>query len=142
VAANDIVAYCVGKAVGRAKLLPRTSPGKTIAGSLAALLLVSPLLASLAHFVLRETPADRWTVLATLGLGISILGQLGDLVVSSIKRDVGIKDMGTIISGHGGVLDRFDSLILVPPAVYHYLAFQLGPLAAEEPVRILSGGTP
>jgi phosphatidate cytidylyltransferase len=64
------------------------------------------------------------------------------MVVSSIKRDAGVKDMATIISGHGGVLDRFDSLILVPPAVYHYLAFQLGHLAAEEPVRILSGGIP
>ena len=72
-------------------------------------------------------------------MGISILGQLGDLVLSSIKRDVGIKDLGRAIPGHGGFLDRFDSLILVAPAVYHYLSFHLGPLAAQEPARIFSG---
>ena len=137
---NDISAYCVGKAMGGRKLLPRTSPGKTMAGSLGALTLASPLIALVFHVVLCGTPADRWPVLVTLGVGISILGQLGDLVLSSIKRDVGIKDLGTAIPGHGGFLDRFDSLILVPPAVYHYLSFQLGPLAADEPARIFSGG--
>ena len=79
------------------------------------------------------------SVLVTLGIGISVLGQLGDLVISSIKRDVGIKDIGVILPGHGGLLDRFDSLILVPPVVFHYLSLQLGPLAAGEPARIFSG---
>ena len=88
----------------------------------------------------KEGPADRLPVLLTLGIGISALGQLGDLVISSIKRDVGVKDTGAVLPGHGGLLDRFDSLILVPPAVFHYLSFQLGPLAAEEPARIFSGG--
>ena len=129
VALNDIFAYCVGKVFGGRKLLPHTSPGKTVAGSLGALILASPIIALLFHVVLRGTPADRWPILLTLGMGISILGQLGDLVLSSIKRDVGIKDLGTAIPGHGGFLDRFDSLILVAPAVYHYLSFFLGPLA-------------
>ncbi len=140
VAMNDMLAYCVGKALGKTKLVPNTSPGKTIAGSLGALILAAPVVSLLFHFVLRGTPADRLPVLLTLGVGISVLGQLGDLVVSSIKRDVGIKDTGTVLPGHGGLLDRFDSLILVPPAVFHYLSFELGPLAAEEPARILSGG--
>ncbi|MGO9112911.1 MAG: phosphatidate cytidylyltransferase [Thermoguttaceae bacterium] len=139
VAMNDILAYCVGKAFGRTKLLPNTSPGKTVAGTLGALVLASSIIALLFHFVLRGTPADRLSVLVTLGIGISVLGQLGDLVISSIKRDVGIKDIGTILPGHGGLLDRFDSLILVPPVVFHYLSLQLGPLAAGEPARIFSG---
>jgi phosphatidate cytidylyltransferase len=139
-ALNDICAYCVGKVIGGRKLLPHTSPGKTIAGSVGALLVAGPLVALLFHAVLYGTPADRWPILLTLGMGISVFGQLGDLVLSSIKRDVGIKDLGTAIPGHGGFLDRFDSLILVGPAVYHYLSFHLGPLAASEPARIFSGG--
>ena len=140
VAMNDMLAYCVGKALGRTKLLPNTSPGKTIAGSLGALIVAGPVIALLFHFVLRGTPADKLSVLATLGIGISALGHLGDLVVSSIQRDVGIKDTGSVRPGHGGLLDRFDSLILVPPAVVHYLSLKLGPLAAGEPARIFSGG--
>ena len=140
VAMNDVLAYCVGKAIGGPKLLPNTSPGKTIAGSLGAIVLASPVIACMAHSVFRGTPVDSWPVLLTLGVGISGLGQLGDLVVSSIKRDVGIKDTGHTIPGHGGILDRFDSLILVPPAMFHYLCLKLGPLAVEEPARIITGG--
>ena len=137
---NDIFAYCVGKLIGGPKLLPLTSPGKTVSGSVGALLLATPIIALFFHAVLRGTVADRWPILLTLGMGMSVFGQLGDLVLSSIKRDVGIKDLGTAIPGHGGFLDRFDSLILVVPAVYHYLSYYLGPLAAEEPARIFSDG--
>jgi phosphatidate cytidylyltransferase len=140
VAMNDVLAYCVGKTLGGRKLVPHTSPGKTVSGSLGAIVLATPMIAVMAHYVLRGTPADRLDVLVTLGVGISLLGQLGDLVISSIKRDVGIKDTGHVIPGHGGILDRFDSLILVPPALFHYLSLQLGPLAADEPARIFSGG--
>jgi len=140
VALNDVFAYCVGKSVGGPKLLPNTSPGKTVAGSVGALVLTTSLIAFMGHHVFRGTPVDTWPVLLTLGVGISGLGQLGDLVVSSIKRDAGIKDIGQVIPGHGGFLDRFDSLILLAPAVFHYLSLKLGPLAAEEPARIISGG--
>jgi phosphatidate cytidylyltransferase len=64
------------------------------------------------------------------------------LVLSSIKRDLGIKDIGALIPGHGGLLDRFDSLVLVPPAVFHYLSYHLGPLAATEAVRIFTNAGP
>ena len=80
------------------------------------------------------------SVLIILGVLVSVLGQLGDLMLSSIKRDVGVKDTGAVIPGHGGLLDRFDSLVLVPPAVFHYLSLFLGPLGAGQAERILTGG--
>ncbi|NQT85721.1 phosphatidate cytidylyltransferase, partial [bacterium] len=137
---NDIFAYCVGKAVGGPKLLPATSPGKTWAGTVGALALTTGLVACMGHFLFPGTPVDRLHVLLTLGLLVSGLGQLGDLVLSSIKRDIGVKDVGMVIPGHGGLLDRFDSLLLVPPAVFHFLSYHLGPLAADQPVRIFTGG--
>ena len=137
---NDIFAYCTGKMIAGPKLLPGTSPGKTLSGSIGALLLTTILVASMAHFIFADTAVDTLPVLISLGILIGGLGQLGDLVLSSIKRDVGIKDTGTIIPGHGGLLDRFDSLILVPPAVFHYLSYYLGPLGSEETTRIFTGG--
>jgi phosphatidate cytidylyltransferase len=136
---NDVFAYAVGKAVGGPKAFPQTSPGKTVAGCLGALVLTTALTALLAHLVFRGTAIDHWGCLVGLGLLVSSLGQLGDLVLSSLKRDVGIKDMGSVLPGMGGLLDRFDSLILVPPAVFHYLALFLGPPAGAGQ-RLLTGG--
>jgi phosphatidate cytidylyltransferase len=127
---NDVFAYCVGKAVGGPKLVPNTSPGKTRAGSLGALVLTTSLAMLLGHVVFEQTPVDRWDRLFELGLMIAVLGQMGDLVLSSIKRDLGIKDLGVVLPGHGGWLDRFDSLVLVPPAVFHFLSYHLGPLGS------------
>ena len=62
------------------------------------------------------------------------------ILLSSIKRDVHVKETGAAVPGHGGLLDRFDSLVLVPPAVYHYLSLFLGPLGAGQAERILTGG--
>jgi phosphatidate cytidylyltransferase len=140
VSLNDVFAYCCGKLIGGPKLLPATSPGKTVAGALGALMLTTVLIASLAHWLYPGTEIDRWPRLGTLGLLVSGLGQLGDLTLSSVKRDLGVKDVSHAIPGHGGLLDRFDSLVLVPPAVYHYLSLYLGPLGGEEPARILTGG--
>jgi phosphatidate cytidylyltransferase len=138
---NDVFAYCVGKTLGGPKLLPSTSPGKTVAGSVGALMLTTLLVAGLGHWVFAGTRVDEAHWLLILGLGISVLGQFGDLLLSSIKRDLGLKDMGTILPGHGGLLDRFDSLVLVPPAVYHYLSLLLGPLnTLDQAERILTGG--
>jgi phosphatidate cytidylyltransferase len=139
---NDVFAWCCGKAFGRGglKLLPNTSPGKTVAGAFGAIVLTTVLVATIAHFLFQGTAVDRPAVLISLGILISGLGQLGDLVLSSIKRDVGVKDTGAAIPGHGGLLDRFDSLLLVPPAVFHYLSYHLGPLAGDQPTRIFTGG--
>ena len=70
---------------------------------------------------------------------VGLLGQLGDLTLSSIKRDVGIKDTGALIPGHGGVLDRFNSLLLVAPAAFHYIGYFNG-FGLDQPARIITGG--
>lgn len=123
---NDVFAYCSGKLLGRRKLAPQTSPNKTIGGSLGALVLTTALVALLCPLVFRGSALAHPLHGIAIGLLISVGGQLGDLVLSSIKRDVGIKDMGNLIPGHGGLLDRFDSLLLVAPAVFHYVEYFRG----------------
>ncbi len=120
---SDIAAYCAGKAIGRRHLFPNTSPNKTLGGHTGALLVVAPLAAIAAHYIFKGTPVDNPAVLAGFGLIIAVGAQLGDLVVGSIKRDLGIKDMGNVLPGHGGFLDRFNSLLLIAPAAYHYLNY-------------------
>lgn len=137
---NDVFAYCVGKTMGGPKLVPQTSPAKTVAGSLGSLVLSTVLIFALAHIVFRGTAMDHAGLLLVLGVGIAVLGQLGDLLMSSIKRDLGVKDIGALLPGHGGLLDRFDSLVLIPPAIYHFLSLVLGPLGAGQPERIFTGG--
>ena len=139
VEANDVFAYVVGKTLGRRKLAPNTSPNKTIAGAAGAFLLTTALFAVLGHYVFRSTALDHPVHLLVLGAIVSVVGQLGDLMLSSVKRDLGIKDMGVTIPGHGGLLDRFDSLILVAPAVFHYVNYFLGVALNQEP-RIITGG--
>lgn len=138
VAANDIYAYCFGRLMGRKKILPRTSPGKTIAGSVGALIATTLTVVTAGHFVFQGTAVDHWALLAFLGMLISILGQVGDLLISSMKRDLGLKDIGQVIPGHGGLLDRFDSMILVPPTVFHFLSLCLGPPGEDQPQRIFT----
>ena len=136
---NDVFAFVVGKSLGRRPLAPHTSPNKTVEGSLGAVLLTTPLAAILAHYIFKGTPVDTPVRLALLGLIISVVGQLGDLMVSSIKRDLGIKDMGAAIPGHGGILDRCNSLLLVAPAVFHYIGYYVG-FGLDQPKSIITGG--
>jgi phosphatidate cytidylyltransferase len=137
---NDIFAYCVGKIFGSRKLLSNISPGKTVAGSLGAVVLTTALVMGMGKSIFVGTTMANDFSLLKLGLLVSLLGQLGDLILSAIKRDIGVKDLGVCIAGHGGWLDRFDSLVLVPPAVYHFLSYELGPLGQNQPMRILTGG--
>jgi phosphatidate cytidylyltransferase len=123
---NDVFAFCSGKTFGHRKLAPRTSPNKTIGGALGAVVLTTLLVFALGRIVFAGTPIAKPMHLIALGAMISIVGQLGDLMLSSVKRDLGIKDMGSVIPGHGGLLDRFDSLILVAPAVFHYVHYFSG----------------
>ncbi len=135
---NDVFAFCVGKALGRRRIVPQTSPGKTLGGHLGALVLTTPLIAIIAHAVFRGTNLDQPGWLILLGVLVSVSGQLGDLMLSSIKRDLGIKDMGTAIPGHGGVLDRVNSVLLAAPAVFHYVGYFVG-FGLDQPARIITG---
>jgi phosphatidate cytidylyltransferase len=113
--ASDTGAYFTGRLVGRRPLVPRVSPKKTVEGALGGLG------ASLAFAVLaRQVFFGQlgWIEVAGLGIVISVLGQLGDLTESMFKRAFGAKDSGWIIPGHGGILDRVDSLVF--PAVFTY----------------------
>jgi len=136
---NDVFAYCTGKLFGRRKFAPQTSPNKTLGGALGALVLTTALFAALAHFIFRGTALDHPVHLVTMGLILSLTGQWGDLVLSSIKRDLGLKDMAATIPGHGGLLDRFDSLLFVGPALFHYAGFFLG-VGLDQPTRVYSNG--
>lgn len=135
---NDIFAYICGHLFGRRKFVPNTSPNKTVGGALGALVLTTPIVAWIAHFIWTDTPLDSAIGLSGLGIIISVVGQFGDLMLSSIKRDLGLKDAAKLIPGHGGLLDRFDSLILVAPAVFHYINYFVG-FAADQPQRIFFG---
>lgn len=135
---NDIYAFCCGKLIGGPKAIPHTSPGKTWSGCIGAIICTTITFSLLGHFVFLGTKADHWAHLVFMGAGLSIIGQFGDLLLSSIKRDTGIKDMGTLIPGHGGVLDRCDSLVLLPPAMLHYLSLILAVPIGEEPGQLVS----
>jgi phosphatidate cytidylyltransferase len=136
---NDVFAYCTGKLFGHRKLCPNTSPNKTIGGALGATILTTVATAAIFHCILRGADVDRWWHLVAMGLLLSLSGQWGDLVMSSIKRDLGIKDMAALIPGHGGLLDRFDSLLFVGPALFHYLNYFQG-VGLAQPVRVFTGG--
>lgn len=137
---NDVFAYMSGKLFGRRKLCPQTSPNKTIGGAVGALVLTTTLVAVVGHYVFAGSVLDSPIHLIGLGMIVSVAGQFGDLMLSSIKRDVGIKDTGRVLPGHGGLLDRFDSLLLVAPAVFHYIGYFRG-IGLDQPTRIFTGGS-
>jgi phosphatidate cytidylyltransferase len=113
---TDSAAYLGGRAFGKHKLAPTLSPKKTIEGAVAGALFGAFTGAVAAHLLGLPVPVY---VGALLGLIISALGQAGDLAESLIKRDLGIKDMGNLIPGHGGILDRIDALLFTLPAGYY-----------------------
>ena len=100
------------------------------------MILTTALFASVGRFVFGPT-LSQWHHLIVMGILVSVAGQLGDLVLSSVKRDLNVKDMGSMIPGHGGLLDRFDSLLLVAPALFHYVTYFQG-FGLDQPVRILT----
>ncbi len=115
---GDTFAFLVGNLWGKTKLAPKISPGKTVEGSIGGLL-ASVLGALLCGWWLGMGPVSS----ALLGLMMGVVGQLGDLSKSVLKRDLGIKDFGTIFGPHGGVLDRFDAILFSLPLVYWYFWF-------------------
>ncbi len=139
---NDVFAFTCGKLIGPLtggrKLMPRTSPNKTLAGGIGAIVLTTLLAAGLGRIVWNGTELANWPHLLVLGVLIAVLGQAGDLLLSAVKRDLDLKDFGRLFPGHGGLLDRFDSLMLVVPAVFHYIGYVRGVGAGPE--RIFSAG--
>lgn len=117
---GDAGALYTGRSLGRHKLAPRISPNKTIEGAVGSLL--ASVLGSLGLRLWFIPELGLFDAVA-LGILLNILGQLGDLVESGIKRSAGVKDSATFIPGHGGVLDRGDSLFFAGPALYYYYIF-------------------
>jgi phosphatidate cytidylyltransferase len=120
---GDTVAMYVGRAIGKRKLIPLVSPGKTVEGTI-ALIAGSTVAASLFGYFLF--PAILTIHFVIIGFVGSIIGQLGDLSESAIKRNYGKKDASTLLPGHGGLMDRLDSLIFLAPFVYYYRIFVIG----------------
>jgi phosphatidate cytidylyltransferase len=116
---NDVMQYCCGKILGRRKVIPRVSPNKTwegLAGGFATAVVLAALLAP------WLTPFAIWESVVA-GVLIAVAGFAGDAVVSALKRDVGVKDSGRLLPGHGGILDRVDSLIFTAPLFFHFTKF-------------------
>jgi phosphatidate cytidylyltransferase len=141
--AGDILAYFVGKSIGRHLMAPRISPKKTWEGaiaSLAASVGVEWLLfghaeqvsSTLLHYGLIQRPGGMYGLevpamgpILLLTVALNIAAQLGDLVESLIKRGAGVKDSGTILPGHGGMLDRIDALLFAAPVLWYYAAWRV-----------------
>jgi phosphatidate cytidylyltransferase len=117
---NDIGAYAFGRLFGRRKLIPSVSPGKTVAGAVGGTIVTVLVCWAYTHWVLRpvaELAFPPWWI-AGVGLALSIAAQLGDLVESLLKREAGMKNSSGLVPGHGGVLDRIDSLLFVLPTAF------------------------
>jgi len=120
---NDVAQYTWGKLLGRHKVTPQVSPKKTWEGLVGGVLTTVALAAVIGPYL---TPMDvLWSALAGLVLGVA--GFLGDITISGMKRDLGVKDTGGLIPGHGGILDRVDSLTYAAPAFFHFFRYFFTP---------------
>jgi len=131
--AQDTGAYAVGRTMGRHKLIPRVSPGKTVEGAIGGIIVTVFVCWLYVRFAL--VPHAQLTLspgaIITFGVIVSIAAQVGDLAESLLKREAGVKDSSHIIPGHGGILDRFDSLLFVLPVAYLLLGSMLFPAFAR-----------
>ncbi|MEE9167424.1 MAG: phosphatidate cytidylyltransferase, partial [Candidatus Neomarinimicrobiota bacterium] len=122
---SDSAAYAFGKKWGKKKILERVSPKKTITGSVAGLVSAVGFYLLVWRMGLLESSQSAVSLSGidalALGLIVGLFGQLGDFAESAVKRDMGVKDSGSILPGHGGVLDRFDSLSVASPMTFLYL---------------------
>jgi phosphatidate cytidylyltransferase len=116
--ANDVLQYVTGKLLGRHKIMPKVSPNKTWEGFLGGWSLTAALIVGLGPIF---TPLHGWG-LACVAFGLPLAGFAGDVTFSAIKRDIGVKDTSGFIPGHGGVLDRIDSLTFTAPLYFHLIA--------------------
>ncbi|SKA87040.1 phosphatidate cytidylyltransferase [Caloramator quimbayensis] len=121
----DTAAYYSGRFFGKRKLCPSVSPKKTVEGSIGGIIgsVIGIIIWAL---ISKSVITINWSSLILLGIIGGIVSQLGDLSASLIKRYVGIKDYGNIMPGHGGLLDRFDSILFTVPIVYYYITIFMG----------------
>ena len=127
--ATDTGAFFVGRAVGGRKLIPAVSPGKTVSGAIGGVLTSVLVTWLYVTFLLRpgaQLAMTPWSIVA-FGVIVSVAAQVGDLVESLLKREAGVKDSGGLLPGHGGVLDRLDSLFFVLPIAHLLLGWMLVP---------------
>jgi phosphatidate cytidylyltransferase len=121
---SDTSAYYAGRFFGKNKLCPEVSPKKTVEGSIGGI--IGSVLGVLLWWFIANDNGFTWYQIIFLGIIGGILSQIGDLSASLIKRFIGVKDYGNIMPGHGGVLDRFDSILFTAPIVYYYIVIFLG----------------
>lgn len=121
---SDTCAYAVGVLIGKHKMTPRLSPKKSIEGAVGGVLGAALLFVLYTHFAINKyTDASIPLLLAAvLGAAGALVSMVGDLAASAVKRDHDIKDYGKLIPGHGGIMDRFDSVIIAAPLIYIGLA--------------------
>ena len=116
---NDFAQYAWGKSIGKNKIIPKVSPNKTWEGFIGGIISTGIVAAILSPYL---TPLTLKQGLFA-GLTLAIAGFLGDIIMSAIKRDIGVKDSGTLLPGHGGILERLDSLIFTAPLFFHYVVY-------------------
>lgn len=132
---SDTCAYCVGVLIGKHKMTPKLSPKKSIEGAIGGVVGAALLFGLYAYFVINRIPNYQGYIYievyynpvgaACLGAIGALVSMIGDLAASAIKRDYEIKDYGKIIPGHGGIMDRFDSVVMVTPVIFFGLALFL-----------------
>jgi phosphatidate cytidylyltransferase len=114
---GDIGAYLVGMRFGKHKVIPAVSPGKSVEGYIAGIVFSCITALAIHHWLL---PSIGLLHVVILGIGLTVIGQIGDLAESLLKRGAKVKDSGRLMPGHGGILDRCDSIIFIAPALYYY----------------------
>ena len=117
---NDFAQFFFGKSLGRRKIIPKVSPNKTCEGLIGGVIATTIMALFLVPYL---TPSGSFVLAAGAGFVIAVAGFLGDVTMSAIKRDIGVKDSGTLLPGHGGILDRLDSLVFTAPLFFHYTVF-------------------
>ena len=116
---NDVAQYIWGKSFGKKKIVPKVSPNKTVIGFLGGIFTTMVLATILAPYL---TPLILYEAIGA-GFLIGLGGFVGDVTISAVKRDLGVKDSGTLLPGHGGILDRLDSLTYTTPLFFHYIYY-------------------
>jgi CDP-diglyceride synthetase len=124
---NDVAQYIWGRTLGRHKVIPKVSPNKTVEGFLGGVATTLLLAWLLAPRLTPLTPGE--SILAGVIIGVG--GFVGDVVISALKRDLGIKDSGALLPGHGGVLDRIDSLLYTAPLFFHFVWYLHGTIVTR-----------